>query len=37
MRFKYLFVNKLHELLNKAGHDIDINIFKEINKFYYYY
>ena len=36
-RFKYLFINKLYELLNKIRHDIDINVFKEINKFYYYY
>ena len=37
IRFGYLFINKLYNLLNKVKYDIKIDIFKKINKFYYYY
>ena len=36
-RFGYLFINKLYNFLNKIKYDIEINAFKKINKFYYYY
>ena len=36
IRFGYLLVIKLYNLLDKVSYDIDIGTFKIINKFYYY-
>ena len=35
--FGYVFINKLYNFLNKIKYNIKIDIFKKINKFYYYY
>ena len=37
IRFGYLLIIKLYAFLNKAGHNVNINNIKKINKFYYYY